>query len=156
MSNLPKRYTEGLTPSQIKDLERNIERTKKLINKGKEDEAIKLAEKRPQPAELKEKRKSSFTTKLEKIYNINKLPDTPSKEFQKLTGLSVADQEEIIQRGKKAFLTAGSRRGTNAFAWATARLYAFVVKTVEANKKNLDKINQDQDIFIKVRSKIKM
>jgi hypothetical protein len=155
MSNLPKRYTEGLTPSQIKDLERNIERTKKLINKGKEDEAIKLAEKRPQPAELKT-RKSSFTTKLEKLYNVDKLPDTPSKEFQKLTGLSVADQEEIIQRGKKAFLTAGSRRGTNAFAWAKARLYAFIVKTVEANKKGLEKINQDMDIFERVKSKIKM
>jgi len=155
MSDLPKRYTEGLTAKQKTDLKKNIERTNKLLSQGKEKQAIAVADKRPQPENVKT-RKSSFITQLENIYGVDKLPDTPSKEFATLTGLSMKLQEDIINRGKKAFLSAGSRRGTNAFAWARARLAAFVVKTIKAKKQGLDSINQDNDIFKTVKDKIKI
>lgn len=155
MDKLPNRYTEGLTTKQKTELKSNIERTRKLVEKGKQEDAVKLAEKRPQPKNIKT-RKSQFTTKLENLYGVDKLPSTPSREFVKLTGIPMREQEEIIQRGKQAFLTAGSRRGTNAFAWSKARLYAFVVKAVIAKKKGDEKINQDNDIFEKLKNKIKM
>jgi hypothetical protein len=152
--DISKKYTEGLTKPQVEELKKNIKKTRKLVKEGKEEDAIKLAEKRPQPKNIKQV-KSPFVERFKKIYKITDIPQVNSKEFTKLTGLSMKDQEEIIERGKKAFLTAGSRRGTNAFGWATARLYAFIVKTIEANKKNEDKINQDNDIFERVRNKIR-
>jgi hypothetical protein len=42
-------YSVGLTDKQKDELKTNIERTKKLVDKGKLDEAIKVSEKRPQP-----------------------------------------------------------------------------------------------------------
>lgn len=154
MSDLPTRYTEGLTSQQKTALKSNIEKTNKLLKEGKEKEAIKVADKRPQPENIKT-RKSSFITKLEKIYGVDKLPETPSRAFATLTGVSIKNQEDIINRGKKAFLSAGSRRGTNSFGWSRARLAAFVVKAINAKKKNIKTLNQDQDIYDKIKDKIK-
>lgn len=150
------KYTEGLTAKQKVDLKKNIERSRKLVAEGKPDEAAKLAEKRPQPKDPKPARESQFTKKMKSIYNIESIPDAPSRAYATLTGLSVADQKIIIDRGLAAFLTAGSRRGVSQAAWSKARLNALVVKTVEANKKGLDKVNQDMDIFKRVRKTIKM
>lgn len=151
--SLPDRYASGLTEKQKTELSKNIKKTNQLLKQGKDKEAIKVAEKRPQPKNVKT-RKSSFTSQLERIYK-KEIPDVPSKEFEKLTGLPLKQQKEIYERGKKAFLTAGSRRGTNAFAWGKARTHAFIVKTINANKNKLDKIDQDGDIFLKIRDKIK-
>jgi len=151
--SLPDRYTSGLTEKQKTELSKNIKKTNELLKQGKEKQAFKLAEKRPQPKNVMT-RKSTFTTKLERIYKKD-IPNVPSVEFEKLTGLPIKQQKEIYERGKKAFLTAGSRRGTNAFAWAKARLYAFIVKTINANKNKINKIDQDGDIFEKYRTKIK-
>ena len=150
---LPNRYTEGLTPTQKTELSKNIKKTNELLKQGKEKEAIKVADERPQPKKVMT-RKSTFTTKMERIYKKD-IPNAPSIEFEKLTGLPIKQQKEIYERGKKAFLTAGSRRGTNAFAWAKARLYAFIIKTINANTKKINRIDQDGDIFEKYRTKIK-
>jgi hypothetical protein len=144
-------YTKGLTKKQVKDLEKNIKDTKKAYEEGNIKKAQAIADKRPK-TDAKEVN-SKFTTELKKIYNVDTIPKAPSKQFQELTGLSVKDQKTIIDRGKAAYLTAGSRPNQNTFSWSQARLYAFVVK---ANKnKNKDKINQDNDIFIKTKGKLK-
>lgn len=150
------KYTEGLTSKQKVELKKNIERSRKLVEAGKPAEAAKLAEKRPQPKEPKPARESQFTKKMKSIYNIESIPDAPSRAYTTLTGLSLANQKKVIARGNAAYLTAGSRRGVSQAAWSKARLNAFIVKTVEANKKGIDKINQDMDIFESVRNKIKM
>ena len=36
-----------------------------------------------------------------------------------------------------------------------ARVFAFVLKSIEGTKKNLEKINQDTDLYNKVKGKIK-
>ena len=147
-------YSVGLTDKQKDELKTNIERTKKLVDKGKLDEAIKVSEKRPQPKKPVVK-ESSFIGKLKKIYDIDTIPNTPSQAFANLTGLPVAQQKEILKRGAGAFLTAGSRRGVTSVQWSKARLYAFVVKTVAGKKTNKKTINQDADIYREFKDKIK-
>jgi hypothetical protein len=145
-------YTKGLTTIQVKELEKNIKATKKAYEEGNIKKAQSIADKRP-----KTKAKpvdSKFTNELKKIYNITDIPKTPSKEFEKLTGLSVKYQNDIINRGKGAYLTVGSRpNNQSSFSWSTARLYAFVVKTIKNKDKN--KINQDNDIFNEVKNILK-
>jgi hypothetical protein len=144
-------YTKGLTKIQVTDLKDNIRKTKKAYEEGNIKKAQSIADKRP-----KSKAKpvdSKFTDELKKIYNITDLPKTPSKEFEKLTGLSVKFQNDIINRGKAAYLTAGSRPNQNSFSWSRARLYAFIVKAIKNKDKN--KINQDNDIFNEVKNILK-
>lgn len=144
-------YTKGLSDKQKKDLKKNIKDTKKAYDKGDIKKAAMIADKRPK-VDTKPV-KSKFSTQLQKIYNINSIPKTPSTQFRDLTGLSVADQKTIIDRGNAAFLNSGSRPNQNSFSWSRARLYAFIVK---ANKeRNKEKINQDNDIFIKTKNKLK-
>lgn len=150
------KYTEGLTAKQKVELKKNVERSRKLVEAGKPAEAAKLAEKRPQPKDPKPARESQFTKKMKNIYNIESIPDAPSRAYATLTGLSLADQKTVYNRGLAAYLTAGSRRGVSQAAWSKARLNAFIIKTIEANKKGLDKINQDGDVFERVRKTIKM
>ncbi len=143
-------YTKGLTTKQVKDLKKNIKATKKAYDEGNIEKAQSIADKRP-----KTKAKpvdSKFTNELKKIYNITDIPKTPSKEFEKLTGLSIKFQNDIINRGKAAYLT-GSRPNQNSFSWSRARLYAFIVKSIKNKDKN--KINQDNDIFNKVKNILK-
>lgn len=147
-------YSVGLTDKQKEELNRNIERTKKLVQKNKIDEAIKVAEKRPQPKNPVVK-ESSFVGKLKKIYDIDTIPNTPSQAFASLTGLPIAQQKEILKRGAGAFLSAGSRRGVSSIQWSKARLYAFVVKTVAGKKTNKKTINQDADIYTEFRDKLR-
>lgn len=154
--DVSKKYTEGLTKKQKTELSKNIKQTNQLLKEGKDKEAFKLAEKRPQPKKTPTPKTSSFTDKLKKIYGVEKIPNTPSKEFTTLTGLPTADQKTILDRGMGAFLTSGSRRNTTATAWSRARLYAFVVKSVDAIKQNKKTINQDNLIFDKVKGKIKL
>lgn len=150
------KYSEGLTAKQKVELKKNIEKSKKLVEAGKPAEAAKLAEKRPQPKSPKKPRESQFTKKMKSIYNIESIPDAPSRAYTTLTGLSLADQKKVIARGNAAYLTAGSRRGVSQAAWSKARLNAFIVKTVKSVKNNTQTINQDMDIYRKVRNKIKM
>lgn len=149
MSTNPK-YTKGLTDKQSKDLKKNIKDTKKAFESGDVKKAAKIAEKRPK-VDTKPV-KSKFSSELKKIYNIDSIPKAPSAQFQNLTGLSVADQKTIINRGNAAFLTSGSRPGQNSFSWSRARLYAFIVKSVK--DRNKKKINQDNDIFLKTKAKL--
>lgn len=150
MNTNPK-YTKGLSDKQIKDLKKNIKDTKKAFESGDVKKAAKIADKRPK-TDAKEV-KSKFTNQLKKIYNIDTIPKAPSKEFQDLTGLSLSFQRDIINRGKGAFLSAGSRPNQNSFSWSMSRLYAFIVKAV--NDRNKEKINQDNDIFLKTKNKLK-
>ncbi len=141
------KYYKGLTEKEKQEKKKNIKETKKLYDSGKKKEAFLKASKRPT---IKSTKKSSFTIRFNKKFPDVKAP--PSKSFEEATGISIADQKTIINRGKAAFATSGSRSSvSSSTAWSYARLYAFYFKALQGNKK----INQDQDIYDRIKDKIK-
>ena len=142
----PKKYFKGLTKEQQEEKKKNIKKSKKLYNEGKKKQAFKLASKRPS---IDTSKKSSFTTRFKK-----KFPDVKplTQDFSKVTGIPLKDQKEIYKRGMGAFITSGSRSSVKSpEQWSYARLYAFYFKALEGK----NKINQDQDIYDKIKNKIK-
>ncbi len=143
---MPQKYYKGLSEKEKQEKKKNIKETKKLYDSGKKKQAFKTASKRPT---VKSTKKSSFTTRFHK-----KFPDVKplTNQFSTATGISIADQKTIVNRGRAAFVTSGSRSSVSSpTAWGYARLYAFYFKSLQGNKK----INQDQDIYDKLKGKIK-
>ena len=143
----PKRYLTGLSEKEKKEKKQNIKESKKLYDAGKKQQAFKKASERPT---TKSTKKSSYTTRFNKKFPNVKSP--PSKSFADATGIPVADQKTIINRGKAAFATSGSRPSVSSpTQWGVARTYAFYFKAIQGK----EKINQDQDIYDKLKGKIK-
>jgi len=143
----PKKYFSGLSEKEKKEKKQNIKESKKLYDAGKKKQAFKKASERPT---IKSTKKSSYTTRFNKKFPDVKSP--PSKSFADATGIPIADQKTIINRGKAAFATSGSRSSVSSpTAWSIARTYAFYFKAIQGK----DKINQDQDIYDKLKGKIK-
>lgn len=116
------KYLKGLTKAQQKKKVANIKKSKELLKKGKKKEAFELAKKRPT---TKSKKKSSKTIAFKKKYGDVK-PLT--RAFAIKTGVPLKAQEEIIKRGKGAFVSAGSRASVgSAQQWSYARAYTFVM-----------------------------
>jgi len=88
---------------------------------------------------------------------IGKPKDTSHSKtsLNKLTGISVKDLDEIKSRGIGAARTAGISRPQvkSEEQWANARVLAFIMKTYEGIKKDKDKINQDNDLYVKYKKK---
>ena len=143
---MPQKYYKGLSEKEKQEKKKNIKETKKLYDSGKKKQAFKTASKRPT---VKSTKKSSFTTRFHK-----KFPDVKplTNQFSTATGISIADQKTIVNRGRAAFVTSGSRSSVSSpTAWGYARLYAFYFRSLQGNKK----INEDQDIYDKLKGKIK-
>jgi len=144
---MSQKYYKGLSEKEKQEKKKNIKETKKLYDSGKKKQAFKTASKRPT---VKSTKKSSFTTRFHKKFPDVKAP--PSKSFADATGISIADQKTIVNRGRAAFVTSGSRSSVSSpTAWGISRTYAFYFKALQGNKK----INQDQDIYDKLKGKIK-
>ena len=143
---MPPKYFKGLTEKQKEDKKKNIKQSKKLYDEGKKKEAFELAKKRPS---IKSNKKSSYTTKFKsKFPNVKPL----TQDFANVTGISLTNQKEIFKRGMGAFTTSGSRSSVKSpQAWSYSRIYAFYFKALEGK----NKINQDQDIYDKIKNKIK-
>ena len=143
MSVNPK-YLKGLSIKQKIEKTKNIKETKKLFQQGKKKEASELAKKRPTTKQTKQ---STYTTQIKKMHPGIK-PNT--KDFQDKTGIPLKAQREIVDRGKGAFLTAGSRASVSSpDAWSIARLYAFYIKGIKS------KLDFDKDIKRKYGIKFK-
>ena len=143
----PKKYFKGLSEKEKKEKKENIKESKKLYDAGKKKQAFKKASERPT---IKSTKKSSYTTRFNKKFPDVKAP--PSKSFADATGIPLADQKTILNRGKAAFATSGSRSSVSSpTAWSIARTYAFYFKALGGG----NKINQDQDIYDKLKGKIK-
>ena len=143
---MPPKYFKGLSEKQKEDKKKNIKESKKLFDEGKKKQAFELSKKRPT---IKSNKKSSYTTRFKsKFPNVKPL----TQSFANATGISLTNQKEIYKRGLGAFVTAGSRSSvSSAQAWSYARLYAFYFKALQGK----NKINQDQDIYDKIKNKIK-
>ena len=143
----PKRYYSGLSEKQKKEKKENIKESKKLYDAGKKKQAFKKASERPT---IKSTKKSSYTTRFNKKFPDVKPP--PSKSFASATGIPVADQKTIIKKGEAAYVTSGSRPSVaSPTQWGIARTYAFYFKAIQGK----EKINQDQEIYDKLKGKIK-
>ncbi len=139
---LPKKYTKGLTKKEAKEKTENIKKTKQLLKEGKKKEAEKLAKKRPTTKETKQ---SSFTIRFKKKFPNVK---TQTKEFEKVTGIPLSIQNQIVKRGEGAFLSAGSRASVSSpTQWGRARLMAFYFKLLD------NKLDFDKDLAKKVKLK---
>ena len=76
----------------------------------------------------------------------------------KLTGIPKSVLDDVYDRGVCAFKTnpASVRPSVKSKEqWAMARVYAFIMKSYDAVKNNKKKINQDQDLFEKIKNKLK-
>jgi hypothetical protein len=138
------KYLKGLKPKEKKEKKENIKKSKALYEKGKKEEAAKLAEKRPT---IKQGKRSTYTEQIKKKFpGIKPL----TKDFENKTGVPLAAQREIVDRGKAAFITSGSRPSVSSpTQWATARLYAFYIKGIKGT------LNFDLDIKRKYKIKFK-
>ena len=76
----------------------------------------------------------------------------------RLTGIPKSVLDDVYDRGVGAFKTnpASVRPSVKSKEqWAMARVYAFIMKSYDAVKNNKKKINQDQDLFEKIKNKLK-
>lgn len=77
---------------------------------------------------LKSKRKSKWTLQFHKVF-----PGVPFDKgiISRLTGISRRVLNTVYNRGRRAWQTSGSRPGTTANQWGTARVYKFVLVSLK-------------------------
>ena len=99
---------------------------------------------------------TTYKQKFNKKFNQDKDESNSKAKMTKLTGIPKKVLDDVYDRGVGAFKTAGpSRPNMTKEQWATARIYAFIMKAYDAVNKGKKKINQDQDLFEKIINKLK-
>lgn len=76
------------------------------------------------------------------------------KRISKLTGIPKTVLDQVYDRGVGAYRTnprSVRPQVKSPEQWAMARVYAFVGKTHQAKKEGRRKIDQDQDLFQKIK-----
>jgi hypothetical protein len=79
-------------------------------------------------------------------------------DITRLTGIPKSVLDKVYDRGMMAYKNNPSSVRPSVKSpqqWSVARIYAFVMKAYDAVKKGKDKINQDQDLFDKIKNKLK-
>jgi len=100
---------------------------------------------------------TTYKQKFNKKFNQDKDESNSKAKMTKLTGIPKKVLDDVYDRGVGAARTAGISRPQvkSEEMWATARIYAFIMKAYDAVKKGKKKINQDQDLFEKIMNKLK-
>ncbi len=101
---------------------------------------------------------TTYKQKFNKKFNQDKDESNSKTKMTKFTGIPKKILDAVYDRGVGAYKTnPGSVRKsvTSPEQWATARIYAFIMKAYNAVKKGKNKINQDQDLFEKIMNKLK-
>jgi len=99
---------------------------------------------------------TTYKQKFNKKFNQDKDESNSKAKMTKLTGVPKKVLDDVYDRGIGAFKTAGpSRPNMTKESWAVARQYAFIMKSYDAVKKGDDKINQDKDLYMKIKNKLK-
>jgi hypothetical protein len=99
-----------------------VPKTLSKEDKKKQEKSILEKKKRPKLESFESKR-SPFTVKFEKMYGYK--VSNKSKIAKEL--LSLKGQELILDKGKSAYFSSGSRPNQNPFSWAYARLASALV-----------------------------
>ena len=101
---------------------------------------------------------STYKQKFNKKFNQDKDESNSKAKMTKLTGIPKKVLDDVYDRGVGAYKTNPSSvrpQVKSEEQWATARIYAFIMKAYDAVKKGKKKINQDQDLFEKIINKLK-
>jgi len=117
MENIIERYIpEILSKKDLKTQKKNIIKSRKLYKKGKYYQ-------RPKVKSFKS-RKSNHLSRARKLYGIDKI--VPSKELAEKTQCSQEALEKIVNKGRGAYYSSGSRPNQTAESWGLARLASSV------------------------------
>jgi hypothetical protein len=117
MENIIERYIpQILSKKDLKTQKKNIIKSRKLYKKGKYYQ-------RPKVKSFKS-RKSNHLSRARKLYGIDKI--VPSKELAKKTQCSQEALEKIVNKGRGAYYSSGSRPNQTAESWGLARLASSV------------------------------
>jgi len=93
---------------------------------------------------------STYKQKFNKKFNQDKNESNSKAKMTKLTGIPKKVLDEIFSRGIGAYREnprSVRPQVKSEEQWATARIYAFIMKSYDAVRKGKKKINQDQDLF---------
>tara|TARA_B100001093_G_C26694001_1_gene956060 strand:+ start:112 stop:807 length:696 start_codon:yes stop_codon:yes gene_type:complete len=118
MSNVKEFYLKGLSN------EDKNKHKKYIINRRKSAREGKYLTKKPELKSYKH-RKSQKVLEFERKYGIK---ITNKKAIEKEVGLPISAQKEIIDKGKGAFFSDGSRPGQTPQSWAYGRLASVILK----------------------------
>ncbi len=111
--NIPEKYIpKGLSIKDRKKQKKNIERSRKLYKKGKYFQ-------RPKVKSYKSK-SSKHLAKVKKMYNVD--PLVVDADLVKKTMCSEEGLNKILNKGRGAYYSSGSRPNQTAESWAVARL----------------------------------
>jgi hypothetical protein len=111
--HVPQRYLPKTLSKRDKEKQRNyLKRSRKLYRQGKYYERPKLSSFRS--------RKSGHIRNAEEIYHIDHIK--PSKILAKKTQCSQQALEKIVNKGRGAYYSSGSRPNQTAESWGLARL----------------------------------
>jgi Family of unknown function (DUF5824) len=110
---VPKRYIPKiLTRKDVRKQKTNIIKSRKLYQKGVYYQRPKVSSFHSKP--------SKHVTLAEQIYNVKSIQ--PNKELSKKTGCSQKALEKIVNKGRGAYYSSGSRPNQTAESWGIARL----------------------------------
>ena len=111
--NVPQRYIpKQLSKKDLKKTKANLRKSRKLYKQG-------IYFERPKVASFKSK-KSSHLNRARSMYNVEKIDST--EELSKKTHCSREALEKIINKGRGAYYSSGSRPNQTAESWGIARL----------------------------------
>lgn len=111
--NVPQRYVPKiLTKKDRKKQEKNLRKSRKLYKKQ-------IYHSRPKVKSFKS-RKSNHLKRARELYKIDSV--APSTELAKKTKCSIDGLEKIVNKGRGAYFSSGSRPNQSAESWGLARL----------------------------------
>ena len=94
--------------------------------------------------------------KFNRKFGLDKDKSHSKASLTRLTGISKKDLDEIFDRGTAAFYNNPSsvrKSVKSAEQWSYSRIYAFIMKTYDGIEKNKEKINQDNQLYLKYKRK---
>jgi hypothetical protein len=113
----PNKYYDGLSSDNKEQQIKELKQSRKLYKKG-----IYLS--RSKKTSFKTKR-SSHLVEFENKYGVN---ISDKQAVYKVTGITHKAQEKILNKGRGAFYSSGSRPNQSAESWALARLASVILK----------------------------
>jgi|TARA_B100000073_G_scaffold236577_1_gene197947 hypothetical protein len=132
----PKRYTAGLSKEDKKKQKKQLDKSTSDYKKGKLTDRKKLDSYKPKKSKYVE----SVKEKTGLPINIDKLADKFSRSEKRKKQL-LKGMEEIIDKGKGAYYSSGSRPNQTPDSWGKARLASVLVggPSRKIDKKIVDK-----------------
>jgi hypothetical protein len=111
--NVPIRYIpKSLTPKDLAKQKRELRKSRKLYKTKKYYTRSRIASFKS--------RKSRHLKRAEKLYNIDRI--APTAQLAKKTQCSQETLEKIVNKGRGAYFSSGSRPNQTAESWGIARL----------------------------------